>query len=196
MCGGFSSNGSTSSNKPDTLAEEWIHVCRPATGMPNVIPNYSAEEIECAFPDLFELLTATMFLNPAGYSGAVDDDRKPSPGSWYGLSWGTIHRDTLYIWRPFATSVRLRFWSGFWKWIFSLGRTPIIEAGLGSATALAFIEPLPINLFERAVIRLHRAGMLSRQVEELEGKRFPMYYPTIQMSRKLERARYELRMEE
>lgn len=90
MCGGFACG--------PLPRPVFVHVVRETHDMPE-LTSYTGEEIECAFPDLFELLTVMMFLDPRGYQGETDDEQKPSSGSYYALSWGCIHRDTLIHWR-------------------------------------------------------------------------------------------------
>ncbi len=169
----------------------FVHVVRPvAAEMPDLIP-YSGEEIECAFPDLFEFLTAIMFLNPTGYPGTLDDEQRSPPGSWYALSWGCIHRDVLPVWSSYSRSVRWSFWKGCWNWIATFGKQPIVEPGYGKETALAFFDPLPIKLFERAVFRLTRAGMLDRMIEEHgpTSQTISVYHPTPALAERLRKAR-------
>ena len=145
------------------------------------------ETIECAFPDLFELLTVMMFLDPRGYQGETDDGQKPSSGSYYALSWGCIHRDTLYHWRPYARNVRRHFWKSLLRWIWTLGKEPVIEEGMGRYYALAFFDPLPIPLFARAVIRLARQGFLDRRTEDHaeSGQTILVYHPTPALAERL-----------
>lgn len=171
MCGGFACG--------PLPRPVFVHVVRETHDMPELTP-YSGEDIECAFPNLFELLTVMMFLDPRGYQGETDDGQKPSSGSYYGLSWGCIHRDTLIHWRPYARNVRWHFWKSLLNWIWTLGKKPVIEPGMGRYVVLAFFDPLPIPLFERAIARLVRQGYLDRKVENeaASGQKISVYYPT------------------
>lgn len=168
----------------------FVHVIRPvASDMPELTP-FSGEEIECAFPNLFELLTVSMFLDPRGYQGETDEEQKTSSGSYYALSWGCIHRDTLSVWRPYSRNVRRHFWTSLWNWVWTLGKEPLIPPGMGPYYALAFFDPLPIPLFERAVFRLVRKGFLDHQTEEHEpsGQTISVYHPTPALAERLRSA--------
>ena len=183
MCGGM--------NYCPPSRPVFVHVVRPVADEMPKLPLYSGEEIECAFPELFEFLTVMMFLDPRGYTGNLDDEQNSSPGSWYGLSWGCIHRDTLYHWRPYARNVRLDFWKRCWRWIVTFGKEPIIDPGYGRDVFLAFFDALPIRCFKRAVLRLVRRGYLEKQIEEYQGngQEIEVLYPTPALAERLAQAR-------
>lgn len=182
MCGGLHAR---------PVLPTFVHVVRPVVeDMPELVP-FSGEEIECAFPQLFEFLTAIMFLDPRGYGEPLDDEQRSSPGSWYGLSWGCIHRDTLTHWKPYARNVRRDFWNRCWRWMVTFGKEPLVEPGYGREVLLAFVDPLPIPLFAKAVERLIEQGMLEQRTEEHadSGQTIVVYYPTRAMADRLYNAR-------
>lgn len=138
------------------------------------------ESLACAFPDLFDYMVVSMFLDPEGYPGPTDSAYEPCSGSWYGLSYGTIHRDTLPVWRAYAKEIRWTFWRHLWGKIRSLGKSPPLTTGMRLSCFAAFFDPLPIGMFLRALDRLLSAGYLAKRIEQFRGidTDVQMFYPT------------------
>lgn len=156
----------------------------------------SKEALRCAFPDLFDAMVVDMFLNPEGYTGHVDNGYEPSSGCFYGLNYGAIHRDTVPVWRGYARAIRGIFWKGCWTKLMSLGRVRWFDTDSQRTIALAFFEPLPIRLFDRALVRLVRAGMLRKTIESIPdvSDEETMYYPTAALVSQLRDAERQIPM--
>lgn len=187
MCGGMNYSGPTQS--------QFTHCARTMGDplSPIQLP-VSQETLRCAFPDLFNAMVVDMFLNPEGYTGHVDNAYEPSSGCFYGLNYGAIHRDTLPVWRRYAAAIRGIFWKRCWMKAVTCGRCPWFVASDKPTIALAFFDPLPIRLFDRALARLVRAGMLEKKIEDVPGVSYgeTMYYPTEALIRTLKNADRQL----
>lgn len=156
----------------------FVHSTRRVEEMPQFPTQLPKEKLQCAFPDIFDLLVVTMFLHENGYTGKLDNECERSPGSWYALSWGCIHYDSLYRWRAFSRNALWTFAKRCWRWIVTFGKEPIAH-GDGRTIALVLCNPFPISLFKRALSRLTRKGYLQLKEEEnAAGDRYAMYYPT------------------
>ncbi len=151
----------------------------------------SMEAIRCAFPDLFDALVVAMFMSSKGYVGQTDNEYEPSSGCLYGLNYGVIHRDMLPVWRVYSRWIRGIFWKGCWKIITSFGRESFLQRKHIPTIIVAFFNPLPIELFDRALDRLVRSGMLTKTDEMILGvsEEEHMYYPTEALLRTLEENR-------
>ncbi len=174
MCGGLCFS-------PAPTRLPLAHCARTVTDHVSVFPHSIAEEtIRCCFPDVFSTMVVFMFLSPYGYTGVVDNDYVPCARRWYGLSYGCINRDALPLWRKCARMIRQTFWSQLWKWIRSFGKAPWPDPSELPIVLLAFIDPFPERLFDRAIQRLIDRKFLTMKkayVKSLDES-VMMYYPT------------------
>ncbi len=160
---------------------QFTHCARTMTNPPTQrLVRVTKESLTCAFPNLFDYMVVSMFLDPQGYPGETDSAYEPCSGSWYGLSYGTIHRDTLPVWWEFSRQIRWMFWRHLWRSIRSLGREPWPENSKQLRIGLAFFSPLPLGSFLRALDRLLNAGYLAKRIEQFPGidTDVEMFYPT------------------
>ena len=157
------------------------HCARTVTDHVSVFPHsLSEEKLRCCFPDVFSVMVVFMFLSPYGYTGSVENDYVPSSRRWYGLSYGCLDRDALPLWRKCARMIRQAFWSQLWKWIRSCGKAPWPDSRELPIVLLAFIDPLPMRLFDRAIQRLIDRKFLTMKkthVKSIDAS-VMMYYPT------------------
>ncbi len=174
MCG-----GTCFSPAPTRLS--LAHCAQTVTDHVSVFPHsVSEEKIRCCFPDVFTTMVVFMFLSPYGYIGGTDNDYMPSARRWYGLSYGCINRDALPLWRTCARMIRHTFWSQLWKWIRSCGKEPWPDPSELPIVLLAFIDPFPERLFDRAIQRLIDRKLLTMKKTYVRSidEAVMMYYPT------------------
>lgn len=171
MCG-----GSTSYGPPPRFTHYARTMEEP---FPSILENLAEETLQCAFPDVFEALVISLFVHDGGYTGHTDDAYEPSPGNWYGISWGIIHYQGYYLWQHPARQVRMMLWKHCWNWIISFGNVAPLTPSERKMVGLAFDLYFPVSHFAKAVRRLVRLGMLRMELEEFgEDKDVEMYYPT------------------
>ena len=162
------------------------YACTMEEPFPRFIHNVTEKELQCAFPDLFEAIAVSLFLEDAGYTGLVDDKYEPSPGKWYGISWGCIHYYAYYLWQSPAWDLRWMFWKRCWMWIITFGKAAWFTSDERKLISAAFSLPFPVALFSQAVVRLVRHGILDKKIEDFgDDKKVAMYYPTQQLAQKL-----------
>jgi hypothetical protein len=139
--------------------------------MPEFCTEISEMTMTNAFPNEFERLIVSMYLNAEDYIGYEDDEIEFDPGEWCGFSWAVIHRSIGKLWGKRMWEIQGQLFVALVAWIRSFGKTK--EFPPLRITLLAFLQPVPSISFGNAMERLIRAGFIKKRYE----RGAYMYYP-------------------
>lgn len=146
-----------------------------ATAVQDPIPELPTEvgemTMKTAFPNEFERLIVSMYLNAEDYIGYKGDEIEFDAGEWCGFSWAVIHRSIGKLWGKRKWQIRVQFFSALLSWIRTLGKKN--EFPSFRISWLAFLQPIPSISFSYATERLIRSGMIKMS----EERGVHMYYP-------------------
>lgn len=139
--------------------------------MPEFQTGISEMVMLTAFPNEFERLIASMYLNAEDYIGYEGDEIEFDTGEWCGFSWAVIHRSIGRLWGKRKWQIRAQFFKALVTWVRSFGKTK--EFPSFRTTTLAFLQPIPSISFGCAMERLIRAHLIKKCYE----RGVHMYYP-------------------